>query len=83
MSDLCTSCEFKDYPVSYSPRRQAASIAVAATTLFTLIAGAVIFWLRRHERLVSQRDWLLSTPFVLCSLLWLFVPYREYYGEVS
>jgi hypothetical protein len=77
----CADCVFSAYPSSYGLQRQRAAIAVTIVTLFTQVIGVLLFWLRRREPFIAKRDFYLSLGFFFCGLLWLYVPYREYFGE--
>lgn len=77
----CASCIFPGYPDSYGPARQAFAVVVIAFTIFSILGGFALAYLRRKHRLIASRDWTNTLLFAFGLLLSLEVPFREYFGE--
>jgi hypothetical protein len=51
------------------PSAQAVAWFFVGVTSFISVGGVVLFWLRRHRPLVSKRDWVTTSTFVVLTIL--------------
>jgi hypothetical protein len=77
----CSICVYPAYPVLYDDSRRRAAVVVAVCAMTFYVAGLTLFILRRHERLISARNWILVSLVSLNTVVCWYVPYREYWGE--
>lgn len=80
-SPPCAECVFHRYPAQYPEARRAAALPVTVISTALLLVGLALFFMRWRAHLIAKRNRWLIVGVSLNTLLCLYVPYREYYGE--
>ena len=79
----CSKCNLESYPELYGPGRKAGALFAAISMLITIFGGLLLYAFRRRHRLLVNRDIWLSVGSSLVSLIYLYTPYKEYFGEAA